>query len=60
VNEISREVVNPSKVNWFVVGDKEKIIEKLDNLGFEEIIEIDADGNPTKLKVKIPKNLMKQ
>jgi predicted Zn-dependent peptidase len=60
VNKISREVVNPSKVNWFVVGDKEKIIEKLDNLGFEEIIEIDGDGNPTKLQVKIPKNLMKQ
>jgi len=31
-----------------VVGDKEVIIEKLEDLGFDEIVEIDADGNPLK------------
>ena len=39
-------MVKPEEVNWFMVGDRAKIISKLDELGFDEIIEIDADGNP--------------
>ena len=46
IKEVSKKVVKPEEVNWFMVGDRAKIISKLDELGFDEIIEIDADGNP--------------
>lgn len=46
VREVSSEVVRPEELNWFMVGDRAKIAEKLDQLGFEQIIEIDADGKP--------------
>ena len=46
LREVSNNVVKPDEVNWFVVGDKAEIIEKLGELGFDAIIEIDADGNP--------------
>lgn len=46
VREVSQEVVEPQKVNWFMVGDKAKTAAKLEELGFDNIIEIDADGNP--------------
>ena len=48
VNDVSKKVVKPGAVNWFMVGDRAKIIAKLDELGFDDIIEIDADGNPIK------------
>ncbi|GLU43357.1 M16 family metallopeptidase [Allomuricauda sp. NBRC 101325] len=48
IRKVSIEVVRPEKVNWFMVGDRAKIIDKLDELGFDNIIEIDADGNPKK------------
>jgi len=43
---VSKQVVKPGEVNWFMVGDRGKIASKLDELGFDAIIEIDADGNP--------------
>jgi len=46
IKEVSKAVVKPEDVNWFMVGDRAKIINKLDELGFDEIVEIDADGNP--------------
>ena len=46
LHKVSKEVVKPEAVNWFMVGDRAKIIDKLDQLGFDNIIEIDADGNP--------------
>ncbi len=45
LREVSNKAVIPGAVNWFMVGDKAKIATKLDALGFENIIEIDADGN---------------
>lgn len=48
VLEVSKKVVRPDAVNWFMVGDRAKIVDKLDELGFDAIIEIDADGNPLK------------
>lgn len=48
VREISNSTVMPEQVNWLVVGDRAVIISKLDELGFDQIIEIDADGNPLK------------
>ena len=46
IKNVGKAVVKPEEVNWFMVGDRAKIISKLDELGFDEIIEIDADGNP--------------
>ena len=46
VRKVGKQIVAPDKLNWFVVGDKEKILENLKKLGFDEIILIDADGNP--------------
>lgn len=46
LQNVSKKVVKPNAVNWFMVGDKAKISDKLNDLGFDNIIEIDADGNP--------------
>lgn len=53
LNKVGKQVVKPEQVNWFVVGDKAKIIDKLEKLGFDDIVEIDADGNPLNPKLKI-------
>ncbi len=45
LTKVSKEVVDPEAVNWFMVGDKVKVIDKLKDLGFDAIIDIDADGN---------------
>jgi len=52
LRDVSSKVVIPEAVNWFMVGDKAKIATKLDALGFDNIIEIDADGNPITPSVK--------
>ena len=52
VQQVSKAIVKPEEVNWFMVGDKAKIASKLDELGFDAIIEIDADGNPIKPALK--------
>ena len=54
VVEVSKKVVRPDAVNWFMVGDRAKIADKLDELGFDNIIEIDADGKPLQAAVKKP------
>jgi predicted Zn-dependent peptidase len=46
LRKFSRQVIDPQKIDWFVVGDKAKIIGGLKSLGFSEIIEVDPDGNP--------------
>ncbi|MEP2058160.1 MAG: pitrilysin family protein [Maribacter litoralis] len=52
VRDVSKKIVKPEAVNWFMVGDRAKIADKLDALGFDAIIEIDADGNPKKPAIK--------
>jgi predicted Zn-dependent peptidase len=52
LKEVSNKVVNPEAINWFVVGDKAKIVTNLDALGFDNIIEIDPDGNPIATPIK--------
>ncbi len=59
LQEVSKKAIKPSAVNWFVVGDKVKIITKLKELGFDDIIEIDADGNPVIPEIKIPNKEIK-
>ena len=45
LQQLSTQVIRPDQVNWFVVGDKSKIINNLKETGYE-IIEVDPDGNP--------------
>lgn len=45
VQELSKKMVLPGKLNWFVVGDSEKILAGLQEIGFDEIIFVDGDGN---------------
>ena len=59
INKVSKTVVKPDAVNWFMVGDRAKIASKLDELGFDNIIEIDADGNPIEPTVKEPETEIK-
>ena len=47
LQQLSKQVVNAGLINWFVVGDKAKILPDLKKLGYE-IIEVDADGNVIK------------
>ncbi|MBT8308261.1 MAG: insulinase family protein [Maribacter sp.] len=59
IKKVSNVVVKPDEVNWFMVGDRAKIANKLDELGFDAIIEIDADGNPIEPSVKTPEKEIK-
>ncbi|WP_422351677.1 M16 family metallopeptidase [Flagellimonas sp.] len=59
VRKVSTQVVKPEAVNWFMVGDRAKIASKLDELGFDNIIEIDADGNPLVPAVQQPDEELK-
>ncbi len=46
VNEVSGKILQPTEYRWFIVGDKEKILPGLKELGFEKIVLVDPDGNP--------------
>ncbi|MDT0607693.1 M16 family metallopeptidase [Croceitalea rosinachiae] len=52
VRKVGKQVIKPEAVNWFMVGDRAKMATKLDELGFDNIIEIDADGKPLVPAVK--------
>jgi predicted Zn-dependent peptidase len=47
LEQVSKTIVKPELVNWFIVGDKSKILEPLKQLNYE-IIQVDADGNQVK------------
>ena len=44
VQGLTKKIFHPEDLNWVIVGDKEKIIEGLRDLDFDEIILIDANG----------------
>jgi predicted Zn-dependent peptidase len=46
VQKLGKEIIKPGDLTWFVVGDKEKIMQGLKDIGFDEIILVDPDGNP--------------
>ena len=46
VHKVTKEMLHPEKLNWFVVGDKAKILDGLKDAGFDEIILVDPDGKP--------------
>ena len=44
VVRVSQTLINTDQLAWVVVGDRAKIEAGLKELGFEQIIEVDADG----------------
>ncbi len=59
VRKVSKQLINPDKLTWLIVGDKEKIIAGLREIGFVEIVEIDADGNTVKPSTAVKSDLKK-
>jgi predicted Zn-dependent peptidase len=59
LQDVSVKSIMPDAVNWFIVGDKAKIGPSLAKLGFDQIVEIDADGNPVKEEKKEEKGKLK-
>jgi len=56
VREVANKTVDPSRVTWLVVGDREKVMKEIQDLGYGEVILIDSDGNllePQDQKVEI-------
>lgn len=49
VDETARKILNPSKMNILLVGDKAKIYEGVSKLGYE-IVELDTEGKPVEKK----------
>ncbi len=46
VHKVTKQMLQPEKLNWFVVGDKAEILDGLKDIGFDEIILVDPDGKP--------------
>jgi len=45
VHQLTKELVSADKLKWFVVSNKEVVLPALKELGFSQIILVDADGN---------------
>ena len=43
--ESANDVIKPHNLVWVVVGDREKIEPRINELEFDEIIYLDVDGN---------------
>ena len=46
VDRVARTLITPGELAWVVVGDRARIEADLQELGFDEIREVDADGLP--------------
>lgn len=46
VAEVADEVINPDRLTWIVVGDREQIEGRIRELELGDIILMDVDGNP--------------
>ena len=49
IDAVAKKMLNPSKMNILLVGDKAKILEGVKKLGYE-VIELDADGKKIEKK----------
>jgi predicted Zn-dependent peptidase len=45
LQKLSKQMIHADKLSWVIVGDKDKILKGLEEVGFDEIVMIDADGN---------------
>jgi zinc protease len=43
LSKITKQRIQPGKLNILLVGDKAKVLEKVKKLGYE-VVELDADG----------------
>ena len=46
VNAAAKQVVDPAKATWIVVGDRAKIEQGIKEAGIADVVVIDADGQP--------------
>jgi len=46
VDRVARTLIDPDELAWVVVGDRARIEAELEELGFDQIREVDADGLP--------------
>ena len=49
VRAVAPRLIHPDKLVWVIVGDREKILPKIEALNLGEIQFIDADGNPIEI-----------
>ncbi|NOX38234.1 MAG: insulinase family protein [Calditrichaeota bacterium] len=49
VRAVAPRLIHPDKLVWVIVGDREKILPKIEALNLGEIRFIDADGNPVEI-----------
>ena len=45
ISSAAEEVLNPDNMVWVVVGDRDEIESKIEELGYGDIVLMDADGN---------------
>ena len=48
LSDAAKKFVHPDEVVWIVIGDLSKIEKGIGELGFGEVIKLDADGQPVK------------
>lgn len=45
VQELGGQLIEPAKLQWFIVSNKDVVLDSLKSLSFEEILQVDGDGN---------------
>ncbi|TQV87159.1 M16 family metallopeptidase [Aliikangiella coralliicola] len=48
IKAAAKQVINPDKLTWMIVGDKKEIVKQLKDMELGEMIFMDADGNVLK------------
>jgi len=46
VNAAAKQIIDPAKATWIVVGDRAKIEQGIKEAGIADVVVIDADGQP--------------
>lgn len=45
VHSLSKSIIDSNKLKWFIVTNKDITLNELETVGFDEIIQVDGDGN---------------
>lgn len=45
VQSLGKKLIDSSKLQWFIVSNKDVVLDSLKSLTFDEIIQVDGDGN---------------
>jgi predicted Zn-dependent peptidase len=45
VQNLGKKLIDSSKLQWFIVSNKDVVLDSLKSLTFDEIIQVDGDGN---------------